>query len=439
MRIAAAALAALGLSLASTPPAFEDYFEPRTLRVDLVRAGTAEEDAWSLLRLTAEGAWAGPRQHLLDPHDLGGLRVALIEPQSGQRVYSRGFSSLFDEWQTTAEAGQGRRRAMVETLRLPLPRIAMELVIEARGEQGFARVFRWPLDPAAPVSPAPPPPPYEKLVIRPGPPLAEAVDLLIVGDGYPDLQREKFRRDAERLIRALLAVSPFTERQELLQVTALRATGGAVGPAEPRKGLFPPGSLTAFDTFGSPRYLLPHPASRLQDLAGAVPHDLLVVMVNAGRYGGGGLFGGATVFTADGEYPEALFIHEFGHGLGGLGDEYFSSQVAYEEFYPAGREPWEPNLSASPRRDSLAWADLVAPDTPLPTPDLPAFDGVVGAFEGAGYLPRGLYRPWRRCRMKDKGAESFCPVCRRALAARLDFLADRPLEKADAPRRQEAP
>ncbi|MDQ7086587.1 MAG: peptidase M64 N-terminal domain-containing protein [Acidobacteriota bacterium] len=139
--------------LASTPPAFEDYFEPRTLRVDLVRAGTAEEDAWSLLRLTAEGAWAGPRQHLLDPHDLGGLRVALIEPQSGQRVYSRGFSSLFDEWQTTAEAGQGRRRAMVETLRLPLPRIAMELVIEARGEQGFARVFRWPLDPAAPCQP----------------------------------------------------------------------------------------------------------------------------------------------------------------------------------------------------------------------------------------------------------------------------------------------
>ena len=426
-------LLALGAATAS-PPSFEELFVPRTLRIDLVRSGTASGHGWSLLRLSTEGAWAGPRRHLLDPHDLGGARVVPLDASSGERIYSRSFSSLFDEWLATGEARQDRRRAMTETIRVPCPRAPVDLLIEARDDDAFSEVFRWPVDPRAALPPAPAPAAHETVVIRPGPPRARAVDLLIVGDGYPDRQREKFRRDAARLVDALLAIAPFRDRQDLFGVTALRITGRGLGPVEPRKGLFPPAALTAFDTFGSPRYLLPFTGSRLQDLAGAVPHDLLVVMVNAARYGGGGLFGGATVFTADGEYPEALFIHEFGHSLAGLADEYFSSQVAYEDFYSPSRRPWEPNLSASARRDALPWADLVDPATPLPTPDLPAFDGVVGAFEGAGYVPRGLFRPWRRCRMRDKGAAEFCPVCRRALAARLDFLADRPLKPAGTAR-----
>ena len=60
-------------------------------------------------------------------------------------------------------------------------------------------------------------------------------------------------------------------------------------------------------------------------------------------------------------------MHEFGHHLAALADEYYTSDVAYE---PAADrlEPWEPNVTALLDPAELKWANLVAPGTPLPTP-----------------------------------------------------------------------
>jgi len=44
------------------------------------------------------------------------------------------------------------------------------------------------------------------------------------------------------------------------------------------------------------------------------------------------------------------------------------------------------------------------------------FWGKVGAFEGAGYSARGLYRPAVDCLMFSKGAKPFCRVCEEAVA-----------------------
>ncbi len=46
-----------------------------------------------------------------------------------------------------------------------------------------------------------------------------------------------------------------------------------------------------------------------------------------------------------------------------------------------------------------------------------AFVGKVGAFEGAGYSSKGLYRPMLDCLMFSKGAKPYCKVCEQAIIA----------------------
>jgi hypothetical protein len=49
---------------------------------------------------------------------------------------------------------------------------------------------------------------------------------------------------------------------------------------------------------------------------------------------------------------------------------------------------------------------------------------VVGAFEGAGYVSQGLYRPMIDCLMFSRGVKPLCAVCRRAVEAKIRFFAD---------------
>jgi hypothetical protein len=156
---------------------------------------------------------------------------------------------------------------------------------------------------------------------------------------------------------------------------------------------------------------------------------------------------------------EYVYVHEFGHSFGGLGDEYYGSSVSYVDFYSPGIEPWEPNVTALVDKETLKWKHLIAVGTPLPTPwakakydsleaergklDRLAPDyytkrepilklqseilkdaataGKVGAFEGAGYASKGLYRPAIDCRMFTLGLNDFDPVCSAAIERVVEF------------------
>lgn len=150
-----------------------------------------------------------------------------------------------------------------------------------------------------------------------------------------------------------------------------------------------------------------------------------------------------------------VYVHEFGHCFGGLGDEYYTSQVSYTDLYPKGIEPWEPNITAKKSKAELKWRSFVDENTPIPTPwEKTEFDslealrgkldrlapdyyqkreplmkltteilkktkyaGRVGAFEGASYVTKGLYRPAADCRMFTLSLADFDPVCAAAINA----------------------
>ena len=92
-----------------------------------------------------------------------------------------------------------------------------------------------------------------------------------------------------------------------------------------------------------------------------------------------------------------VVVHEFGHSFGGLGDEY-----AYEfeqiPMYPHDVEPWEPNLTTL-KDFHGKWENLIKKGTPIPTPS-GKDSTVVGAYEGAGYSLKGVYRGMQDCRMR---------------------------------------
>ena len=124
---------------------------------------------------------------------------------------------------------------------------------------------------------------------------------------------------------------------------------------------------TMYDTFDSERYILTAENRAFRDIAANAPYDVVEILTNTEKYGGGGIYGLYSTVAADNLWAPYIFVHEFGHHLAGLADEYFTSDVAY---LPATDrvEPWEPNVTALLDAAKLKWKDLVEPGTPLPTP-----------------------------------------------------------------------
>jgi hypothetical protein len=353
-----------------------------------------------------------------------------VDDKTGQLVYRHGFSTLFREWTTTDEA-QTLMRAFEETLEIPFPRMPVRLSVFERGKTGeMTEIFEMCIDPSDYQIGRSPVVPIGAEVIEllvSGDP-AVKVDLVILGDGYASSERAKFGGDCAHFMETFFGVEPFRSRRDRFNVHAVFVPSGESGIDEPRKGIYRDTAFgMMFDMFELPRYCMSRAVWAMHDAASAVAHDAILLMANSSRYGGGAIYNHYTVFVSDNEYDDYLPVHEFGHGFGGLGDEYYSSAVAYNEFYPVGVEPWEPNITALLEGDDLKWKRFVEDGTPIPTrEDDLDHGGRIGAFEGAGYAAKGLFRPARDCKMFSKGNRAFCKVCEQGLIDVIDYYSPGP-------------
>ncbi|MDY3451888.1 M64 family metallopeptidase [Riemerella anatipestifer] len=146
----------------------------------------------------------------------------------------------------------------------------------------------------------------------------------------------------------------------------------------------------------------------------------MFVIVNTPRYGGGGFYNVINLVSADNYLSEKVFVHEFGHGFAGLGDEYYNNSGGTTDLYNLKIEPWEPNLTTLVDFGKK-WKHKVNKNTPIPTPRTELYKNSIGVFEGGGYTPKGIYSPVQDCRMKSNTPENFCPVCTDALLETILF------------------
>lgn len=431
--LAAAVAALLGFSTPGQEagpegPSYDTWFTGEAMRVDLYHTGTAETWTYSLDEVVWEPVWPGTRTHLVDPFGYGTHRFRVTDAESATLLFSQGYATLFDEWIGTEEALAGVRRSMSESVRFPWPRKPVILHIDRRGKDGTMKeVFTLALDPASHlVSRTVPFAGLEVLELGGSRPPAEAMDVVIVPEGYAAHDTAKLRADLQRFARAFLESEPWKANRDRIHVRGVLAISPESGVSEPRKGIFRDTILGAsFNTFDSPRYLTVSHTKTLRQVAARVPYDVLYVMVNTGRYGGGGVYNQWSIYISDNEYDEYVMLHEFGHHMGGLADEYYSSAVSTDEdlMYPPGHEPWEPNITAfvDGKRENIKWDDLISEGIPVPTPEQEKYAGEVGLFEGAGYKAKGLYRSQMDCKMFHKGLVGFCAVCTRSLEAMLAY------------------
>src|SRR5512132_1324591 len=78
---------------------------PKTMRVDYYHTGNATEERFSVDRVVIEPLpWPGNPRRAIDDTNRGKYFFEVHDAGSGRVLYSRGFSSIYGEWETTAEA-----------------------------------------------------------------------------------------------------------------------------------------------------------------------------------------------------------------------------------------------------------------------------------------------------------------------------------------------
>jgi hypothetical protein len=400
---------------------FSTYFQKKSFRFDFLLGGNAKEVRVYPQQMKQEPYWAGSLINLTDTFNYGTYRFQVFDAETGNLLYSKGFSTLFQEWQTTAEA-KITDKTFYQAAIFPFPKNKVRLSIEARQWEGnFKSIFETDIDPANYFILKEDPYPHESVeIIKNGNP-EEKVDLVILAEGYTSAEMDKFVEDAKRVSGYLFDEEPFKSNREKFNVTALLTPSVDSGTDIPGENIYKNTLFSAtFYTFDLDRYLTTSDMKTIYDAAASVPYDHIYILVNSDRYGGGGFYNFLSVCTSDNQLTKEVFVHEFGHGFAGLGDEYYNSSVAYEDFYNLEIEPWEPNLTTLVDFDKK-WKSMIDSSTPVPTPRESKFSGAVGVFEGGGYLAKGIYSPVMDCRMKSNNAKKFCPVCTNAIQRVIDF------------------
>jgi len=397
--------------LSPAQTSFDDYFADSTMRFDFFLAGNSSETKVFPAAIKGEPLWGGSLTNLTDKFGYGNFRYEIIDAASGKVIYSKGFCTLYQEWQTTAEAKK-IDKSFYEVATFPFPKAKVNFVLSIRGRDGiFKKLYETEIDPgnyfitrekplATPVT----------RVSGTGDPHT-SLDIAFIAEGYTAAEMDKFRSDVKRMGEIIFSEAPFDKYRDRINIWAVEAPSQESGTDVPGEGIYVNTALnSSYYTFDVDRYLTTQDIRAVNDYAAAAPHDQIIVLINSKRYGGGGVYNYYSATTADHKFSPQVLTHEFGHGFAGLADEYYSSEVAYEEFYPLAVEPWEPNITTRVNFESK-WKDLIARSVPVPTPNEKRYTGVTGLFEGGGYVSKGIYRPSFDCRMKSNEADAFCQVC----------------------------
>jgi len=401
---------------------YRDHFTRDALRMDLLLAGDAEQEIVYLREMKKEPYWAGPESHLVEPFGYGNYQLKITDTTGKQLLYSRGFSTLFGEWQTTAESHL-ESRAFQHTIRMPFPRDEVMVQLKQRGADEPV-LWEHRIDPQNYFIISEKPAPAEVVRLDSAGNPAESVDLAFVAEGYRKQEMDAFIEDVRKMSDYILSQAPFERYRDRFNIYAVQAVSMESGTDVPGEHIYKNTALnTSYYTFDVPRYLTTFNTHTIRDYAANAPYDHIFILINTSRYGGGGIYNHYSASTTGHMLSKKVAIHEFGHGFAGLGDEYYTSGVAYNEFYDLEEEPWEPNLTTLVDFESK-WKDMVGQETPVPTPREPQYRDTVGVFEGGGYVSKGIYSPVMDCRMKSNQAEGFCPVCQRAIERMILYYLD---------------
>jgi len=400
---------------------FDTFFENKTLRLDYFHSGDAKNDDYSFDEMLEEPYWGGSKTHLLDPLNYGKYKVEVYDSASGALIYSKYYSTLFSEWQTTEEAKK-YRKSFNESVVFPFPKKTVLVTFYSRDKKNeLHKKFDFTVNPSNYFITKERRDEYPNFKVHYSGDPSTKVDIVIIPDGYTKDEMEKFQNDCKKFTQYLFNSSPYKENKDAFNIWGIEAPSLESGTDIPAQHVWKKTNVsTTFYTFDEERYCMTYDYKSVRDYAANAPYDQIYILVNTSKYGGGSIYNHYSVCVADNPRSEYIFVHEFGHGFAFLGDEYYTSSTAYLDFYPTDVEPLEPNLTTRVDFKSK-WEDMVDKDIPIPTPNDPSYGHKVGLFEGGGYIAKNIFRPCFDCSMKSASVDNFCPVCKRAIRKMIDY------------------
>ena len=404
--------------------AYNEFFTGNTMRFDFHHAGNSSTEQYFFDRTIREGAWAGSKKSLINPFDYGEQHFRIIDNATGKVIYKNNYCTLFNEWQTTPEAEKAER-SFPESVIFPEPKNDFTIEFYARNKKSkeWEKKYTQTVD-VNDFNILPGKTPYESVDIHIGGDIAHSLDIVLLPDGFTAGEKDKFLAACQMWSDALFKYAPFTQNRHRINIRAVWAASNEKGVSKPGVGKWVDNLLgTRFFTFNSERYQMTEEFQKVRDVAACAPYESIFILTNSDKYGGGGIYNYYGLGSAgDTGRTGEVYVHEFGHSLMGLGDEYIEVGNTVSALYPAGKEPWEANLTRFVNFKGK-WEDKIKEGTPVPTTVAPGTterDWEIGAYEGGGYLEKGIYRGWPECMMK--ALTDFCPVCQDAISRYLDYI-----------------
>jgi len=215
------------------------------------------------------------------------------------------------------------------------------------------------------------------------------VDFVIVGDGYTANEQAQFHADADGIAEDFFRYEPFISYESYFRITKVEVVSNESGvDNDPVQGI---NRDTALDmTYwcsGIERLLCVSVAKAYQAASAAPDIDQVIAISNSDKYGGAG-YPGNNLGTAAGQNDSAveIAIHEMGHSLGDLADEYtYGGPTTYSgpELTPVDVSIFDRTVQLDEQRKWWRWMDE----------SVSGFDGPVSTYEGGNYSQFGVYRP----------------------------------------------
>jgi hypothetical protein len=389
----------------------------KSLRIDFVISGDVTQQQITIDKLLKAPTYSSSKNQNISPYNYGSYRLLMINKESNDTLFIKGFCTLFEEWQTTKQA-KHVRRAFKQTIEMPFPQKTVLLIIEHRKKDNhFTPLLSESFNPHVDSYTTIVPSQFKHKLIYGSDNPDNQTDILLIAEGYTKDESEDFFSDARNMTDYFLSVPPYDELKNRITIRALAVPSKQSGTDDPSLDRWKNTALkSSFNTFGTDRYLQSMDTWTIYDYAALLPHDHIVVLVNTNKYGGGGVYNHFSITSAKHNNSEKVFIHEIGHGLSGLADEYYYANAEFEftDYYDLETEPWHPNITTLIDFSSK-WEQLLNDSVPIPTPAVKKYKNSTGVFEGAGYVAKKIYRPALNCKMKSNEAEGFCEVCRESI------------------------
>ncbi|MBA5793223.1 peptidase M64 [Flavobacterium sp. xlx-214] len=405
---------------------FNDFFIDKTLRLDYIFGGNANQQNIYLNEMIQLDKWHGRVDNLAVTPIQGNGQIKVYDEATNKLIYVLPFSSLFQEWLTLDQA-KYQFKSFENTFLIPYPKKSVRIDVSFYNAKNEEKILAQQLiDPT-------------DVLIRKSTQISNQYEVIhkakiknpikiaLVAEGYSESDMDAFMEYAQKTKENLFKHKIFNKYQDSFEIVAVKTVSKESGISIPSKNIWLNTAVQSnFDTFYSNRYLTTLHTKLLHNQLESIPYQHIIILANTDFYGGGGILNSYSLTTTKNKEFAPVVVHEFGHSFAGLADEYFYAQDVFENKASLNTEPWEKNITSLVDFSSK-WKSLVDENTVVPTPNELSKEVKIGVFEGL--KGNGLYIPTLTCRMKINNTEDFCPVCNNAIEEMILFYTQKKVKK----------